>query len=416
MPSVRQLKEYCSSALSKAGLEPLKFFALKRHESLLRLLEKAEGLGEPEDSLFAARINAMNGNYDKAEELYQLYLAARPQATKNYARSPKAIPDFLIQLTSKCDLSCSYCPRKTGGEETHMDPAVFEKILRQMADSSFQVRNITLNQSGESILNPDFFRMLEILEKALPKLSRRPSVLLFTNGQRFDKELSGRILGTNLVDSFIWSIDGVDSHSYERIRKGSSYDRTLRNFSSFLDIRRTGVKTTVYNMLDCECDLSKLDPALNAIFKKADSVAVRFPSARGKHNYGYYKYGPFRNKKACCWSQNQVVIDSRGKACLCSIDLKGETAFADLKDNSLREVCFERLPRLLSDMDEGRQNAKFDLCRNCPMTDNSYEPTFGEPLGEKALAFYASNIEALSEDQDDFESRFASLGPGLKAN
>jgi hypothetical protein len=383
-----------------AGHGWCRFFAQSCHEALLPAAQAAwiAGLeGAPAHvARFAALVLAMNGLHDDAETVYQTAVQARTAAPAPAVG--RVIPDLLLQISSSCDLHCRYCPRGGASGDAHMDPVIAAGVLRQVRESGFTVRLITLNQSGESLLNPAFFEILDIVRDAVAAMAPRPRVLLFTNGQHLDASCAERLLAARTIDTFIWSLDGTNASSYERMRHGASYDRVIRHLQDYLRARPAGTETVVYNMLDADCSLDESDPRFDALLAAADRVAVRFPSPRGGHDYGYYVYGPHRNRAACVWSRNQVVVDARGRMCGCSVDLRSELAYADLRRRPFADAFDTERAAFLQQLDSGRQSQAPALCRACPITDEAYVPSVGIPLGSRAREFYARNAAPLTRE------------------
>jgi len=98
---------------------------------------------------------------------------------------------IFIELTSDCQLSCSYCPRPRLSH--HLPFELFKKIVDEA--SSFGHRSFSLHLFGEPLLYPRIIESIQYLKQ------RGHTVILTTNGlllERLFNELRG-------VDKIIWS-------------------------------------------------------------------------------------------------------------------------------------------------------------------------------------------------------------------
>lgn len=96
----------------------------------------------------------------------------------------KRFKQVYIEITNRCNLACSFCPR-TGRPLTDMDTAMFASIIDEIKPLTEQVY---LHVMGEPLMHPDFSHMVQICaDKGLP-------VAITTNGTRLGTEAARSLL------------------------------------------------------------------------------------------------------------------------------------------------------------------------------------------------------------------------------
>lgn len=155
-------------------------------------------------------------------------------------RDPGLFPLHLdIDPTNRRNLSCSMCPRtwylKEGRQE--WNPAgrpgnmEFEFYLRLIEEGAARgLKSLKLNFLGEPLLYP---RLEEMVAAAA---GAGLWVMLNTNATLLTAEMSERLLRAGLTDIF-FSFDSPYPETYEQIRVGAKFDRTLANIRAFMDTR-----------------------------------------------------------------------------------------------------------------------------------------------------------------------------------
>lgn len=135
-----------------------------------------------------------------------------------------------ISVTNYCNLNCTMCFRRglsiSEGKQKHMELKTFKKILDDVAPTQI----VCFIGLGEPLTNPDFLKMVE-------EANKRGLVWNFaTNGMLLDKKTSQKICvcGEGKVSV---SLDGAKKETYEKIRKGASFDEVTFNLRQFSQIK-----------------------------------------------------------------------------------------------------------------------------------------------------------------------------------
>ncbi len=116
---------------------------------------------------------------------------------------------------------------------------LFNKIVEEIRSHS--VEAVVPFFRGEPLLHPEFSAIMNFLR-------RRTSakIQLATNGLLLNSELSRELLAMG-IDFISFSLDAVTKKTYQKIRSGGDFDRTIQNVHNFLQIREgmSDVKTVV---------------------------------------------------------------------------------------------------------------------------------------------------------------------------
>ena len=142
---------------------------------------------------------------------------------------PKSLPDEIeVEVTTRCHLRCRHC------EHTHWaEPGIdmpfgeFKRILDQLPS----LRWIGLTGIGESFLHPDFLEMLAYCK------GRGAYVELYDNYCLIDS-IVGKELVKLRIDRIFASLDAATASTYEALRVGAKWDKTMANVEGLVKAKR----------------------------------------------------------------------------------------------------------------------------------------------------------------------------------
>jgi len=139
--------------------------------------------------------------------------------------SPRSIQ---IECTTKCNLKCTFCELSYWTEK----PADLKfDELRKMVDHLPKLKRIDLTGIGESLMNRDFFKIVEFLKL------RGLYVTLNDNFTLMTEQAARRIVELQ-VDQLFLSLDGATKQSYEQLRVGANFDKVIANARRLVQIKR----------------------------------------------------------------------------------------------------------------------------------------------------------------------------------
>ncbi|MFO7611644.1 MAG: radical SAM protein [Clostridia bacterium] len=141
---------------------------------------------------------------------------------------------IVLELTNACNLGCIMC----GRSHAEFKPAFFKKEWLKVLEPAFSfAEEMTLMGWGEPAIHPDFQHFLEFAGHFPIKK------YILTNGTRL-REISPWIFEYK-VDIIAVSLDGPDSATNDRIRKGSDFNRITGDLRELV-VRRYFAPTKPY--------------------------------------------------------------------------------------------------------------------------------------------------------------------------
>ena len=140
------------------------------------------------------------------------------------ARSARPPVCLYLEVTNRCNLLCTTCPRTYEELEPPADMSwgLFKSIVDQLPG----LNRAVLHGVGEPMLVRNLAKMVRYLK------DRNVYVLFNTNGTVLT-EKSGRAMIDAGLDELRVSLDAANAVSYRRVRGKNYFDRILRNVRSF---------------------------------------------------------------------------------------------------------------------------------------------------------------------------------------
>jgi len=162
-----------------------------------------------------------------------------------------------LEPTRSCNLRCIMCrPEPVRSPDLSLE--TFNKLIPYLP----YCKVFTLNGAGESLINPDFLKIL----KSVKDYSNTTSVIGFnTNAILLDEKKIEFIVSIGINHISI-SIDSPNKDTYEKIRRGASFDRLVRNLDQILRIKKlydTEKPYLVFHMVVMECNAHEISEYIN---------------------------------------------------------------------------------------------------------------------------------------------------------
>ena len=306
-----------------------------------------------------------SGGLNRLLKVYWHYAMAR------HHRCPYPPYRLWVEPTSRCNLKCPMCPNKSLGEDDKgmMEMDLYRRVIDQAA--AF-VHDMNIHHRGESLLHPQLPEMVGYAAE------RGIAVKLHTNATLLDEEKSHQLIRSGL-DLISFSFDGVDAETYERYRKGASFETTVGNIINFLRIKKelgSAKPTAVLEMMD----LSGVDRRYNLDGKDAfqrrfnglplDRLAIKRP-----HNFGgSVRLSPggdpsLKPLTPCTILWHSLVVLWNGDVAPCPQDFFGEMVMGNVREERLvdifnaQKLVALRQKMLSRQVDESSPCARCDFIR-----------------------------------------------------
>jgi radical SAM protein with 4Fe4S-binding SPASM domain len=272
-------------------------------------------------------------------------------------KSIAAIQFISVQLTNRCNLNCRWCSVSQFENKQDMDFSVFKKMMRQIASSNMVVNELWLQTAGESLLHPELKQFLDYLGS----LKKRPKTTLVTNATCLSDRISHFILSSRGLDNLLFSVDGGTKKSYEWLRRGAIYEKTIDNILAFLKLNNGLIQTGIIAI-----DLGEVfDENFNNLCKKVNSVEIRPP-----HNWtGFEKLEGYNisqdfNPFPCTFIKNNLVVRLNGDVAVCCADQIGRGVIGNIEKDHLFSLWKTERYHLFKLQAQGRKST-LSLCEKC---------------------------------------------------
>jgi MoaA/NifB/PqqE/SkfB family radical SAM enzyme len=183
-----------------------------------------------------------------------------------------------VEVTTRCNASCLYCPRTAYGS-SWANRDLTPETLRALAPYFATARMVHLQGWGESLLHPAFFEMVGLARKAGCRVSTA------TNGMLVDRETASRLVACG-IDDVAFSLAGIGTRN-DDIRRGTAFESVLRAIGRIQSAKRelrseTPALNVAYMLLGSDIpSLAQMVPALqgrgieNVIVSTLDFVPSR---------------------------------------------------------------------------------------------------------------------------------------------
>ena len=135
--------------------------------------------------------------------------------------------EYQIEPINYCNLRCPTCSslRLGGTDKKWMTTKTFIKIADQLPSYSV----VYLTNWGEPMLNPEIISIIKEGKK-------RGLMMRLDSNFNYDPKLNWEIV-TSGLDSIKASIDGTSQETYEKFRRGGSFDLAWRNFTEIARLK-----------------------------------------------------------------------------------------------------------------------------------------------------------------------------------
>jgi len=283
-----------------------------------------------------------------------------------------------IEPTTSCNLKCPECPsglnnfsRNTG----NITDSVIDRIIHQFAKHLLYV---TFYFQGEPLIHPKFGEYVKKLK------SNKVIVATSTNAHFLTKEKSVEIIDSKL-DRLIISLDGTDSETYLKYRKGGDFNLVIENIKTFVSVKKEKKAQTplvelqfiVFKHNEHQIDEIKVLGKSLGVDKVSTKTAQLYEFENGNDlmpglvkysRYQEFADGKYRIKSNLpnhchrSWTANVITWD--GGIVPCCFDKDADHRFGNIMDQDYSQIINnKKYKAFLQQILDNR--SKIDICRNC---------------------------------------------------
>jgi radical SAM protein with 4Fe4S-binding SPASM domain len=245
-----------------------------------------------------------------------------------------------------------------------MEMSLFKKIIDEGSDY-FELVSFS-GGNGEPLLNPE---LPEMIGYCIQKDLR---VLLSTNVTPLRSRIASKLINDFPPDIMIMSLDGATDRIHEQIRKGSKYERTVRNVYHFLDEKNKHIAKKPFVMVQMIVMPSNISDV--PLFRKKWKGQEGLDLVRFKKFMSFYgadvKPVPDSIKhkaklSSCILPWRQITISYDGKMSLCCLDNDFAHIVGSLKTSSIDELWnSKKMQEYRTILASGNRN-KIAICEDC---------------------------------------------------
>jgi len=300
---------------------------------------------------------------------------------------------LMIEPTNNCNLSCVMCPQagKLSRKKGFMDFSLFQRIIDAASES---VKTVQLFHSGEAFLHPRIFDMIHYTS------SKSIYSLINTNGTLINEAKSEAILDSGL-NSISFSFDSFHKNTYESIRKGANFDKTLKNIEYFLNLKAKRRQKWPISVIEI-IDMKDTRPYLKSFMKRAKNMGFDEVRVWKFHNWTdddtiAENHTPFyQSRKAyypCEYPFFQMSIYWDGTVVPCCLDYNGSYPLGNIsEDTTLKGIWNNTRSKHLRTTMQTRMSPKTKLCKDCSFL---IEPRSTRSIPGKLFSYYAKFVGAM---------------------
>lgn len=240
-----------------------------------------------------------------------------------------------LEVTNRCNMRCPMCPRNNMTRpHVDMDMDLFKKII----DESHPWAEIAiLHLLGEPLLNPQLPDMIRYCAEHGVRTVLSTNVSVLT-----DK--IGRGIVESGLDVMMISMDGDEPETYETLRKGGTFERTIANVEKFLEMKGGRSPQVIVQMIDMPETHNQLT-AFKAHWEKVQNVIVAikpFTSWQGDldeiKKKGWNENLAALEMSRCDRLWMWLTVFADGSLATCCRDYDGTVKLPSLKDHSIQEA------------------------------------------------------------------------------
>ncbi len=293
----------------------------------------------------------------------------------HYWKKSKNLPYFplrlWVELTSICNYRCIMCPNRELEKKDRgfMEFELLKKIIDEAREFAFEVN---LAHRGESLL---YSRLIEAICYAK---KRGMFTRLHTNGSLLNAELSNEMIRSGL-DRLSFSFDGYEKETYERIRQGGDFEKTVSNIIRFLELKKekkSKKPVTAIEVISFGPTKKKdLDEKKKKFLNNFKGLPLNEFVTKEMHNWAGHLGERQKGKKytLCPFPWNALVVFWDGSVLACTQDFFGAYILGNVKHESLKKIWNgERMIELRMRLAEGQ----IELLKACSKCDRVWRRSF----------------------------------------
>lgn len=272
-----------------------------------------------------------------------------------------------VELTNRCNISCTFCHRQVYDMELgEMSVELFKKIIDEM--SEYQPIKLVPFFRGEPLLHPKFIELMRYAKK-----KGIGPIQVFSNGLEFNEEISEAFIDAE-IDFISFSLNTLDEEIYKQSRISGNLQKSIDNVKYLSNLCK---KYKLKGKAVPQIQVSTIDID---VYKKGKKDFIEFwrpfvdiVRIYEEHDENGAFVDPevsrtmniFLERKPCRKLFTDMVIYWNGDIALCNYDWNKNVNIGNVNQNSLKEIWDSSIYESLRSMHNlGKIDASV-MCSKC---------------------------------------------------
>lgn len=287
------------------------------------------------------------------------------QVTSEAKLFPKMV---VINAIFPCNALCPHCPytASTLRKEPRAKefPWISEEIFKSIADQTGQYQaTLRISGAGEPMLHPQMVDLIVYAKSVGCKVG------LINNGSLMNEENARRLLEAK-TEMIEFSVDAADPDTYDIVRKGLNFEKTVANIKKTVELRNklspeTTIIASVVNQKIVEDKIDSIVAFWDAI---VDKVQVRkyltwdINDLKDSADVAAYLEA---DDTPCPIPFDRLLIDTNGDIRFCIYDIKAQTTWGNVLKEPISEVWTGKNFEWLRQIHNDGEYQKMKICSTC---------------------------------------------------
>lgn len=283
-------------------------------------------------------------------------------------------PLFLqVETHQICNLKCPACP--IGVPEAYekyiskdkMPWEIYERII--LEGEKYECPSIEPQGTNEPLLEPE-------LENYIKFASNHGfiDIMMNTNATLLSESRTKSLLKSGLT-RIRFSLDAASKETYEKVRVGGNYEKTIKNIENFLKIKKQeNYQLPVVGVNFCKTSFNEHEEQkfIENWIGKVDFIVIQeFQPPELDHDYSKFlsAQSKYREKIIsefhCQQPWQRVVITNKGEICPCCAFFRTELSLGNIRDNSIHHYWNSTQMKSLREMHKKGAYNNNEWCKKC---------------------------------------------------
>ncbi len=242
-----------------------------------------------------------------------------------------------IEPTGLCNLKCIMCPQafeempEDESQMINMDLA--RKVIDEAAANG--VYSIKFTWRGEPALHKGLVEMVRYA-----KSKNVPEVQFTTNGTPYTEQKIRDLIDAGL-DRIIFSMDGANKETVEKIRVGLKYDKAVENIKTLHRLRTEMGRTKPFiriQMVRMKENAGEVEQFVEMWKPYVDDIRITDVTDRGQGGELAVGDQVAVGRQRCPQPWQRMMVSPNGEVVPCCADWHKEWVIGDVKTQSLKEI------------------------------------------------------------------------------